>query len=225
VYYSNFLNLQFLSKYILVKWCENMLKSLYKNSIYSSAVFDKGFVYTGAVPKMKEDFFAKSRNGHLLKDTFNRENNTLDIYSSGLYPANVLSNLAPKEFYFDGVKCASIEGFLQSLKIKDKQKQKEVCQLYGGSAKERSKKFTGWLYTHKLYWLEQEFDRFSKKYNELLVRAFKACYDQNEIFRDALGSTKGKILTHTNGKSDAKTTIITKEEFIKILTDLRDNNI
>lgn len=202
-----------------------MLISFYKNNINSSKLLEKSLGQTGAVPKMKEDFFAKSRNGHILKDTFNRENNTLDIYSSGLYPANVLSNLAPKEFCFDGVRCASIEGFLQSLKIKDKQKQIEVCAMYGGSAKERSKKFTQWLHTHKLYWLEKEYDRFSDSYNKLIVRAFKACYEQNEIFRQALDSTKGKTLIHSSGKSDAKTTIITKEEFIKILTDLRDNKI
>ncbi len=171
---------------------------------------------------MKYDFFAKSRNGHLLKDTFNKEQNSLDIYSTGLYPANVLSNLAPKEFVFDGVKCASMEGFLQSLKIKDVEKQKEVCGLYGGNAKERSKKFTQWLQTHKLYWCEKEYDRFSKQYNDLLKRAYKACYDQNEIFRKALADTKGMKLTHSTGSINAGTTIITKDEFTKILTDLRD---
>lgn len=201
-----------------------MLISLYANNITYSNRPKKNIAYTGFLPKMKEDFFARSRNGHLLKDTFNKDTNTLDIYSSGLYPANVLSNLAPKEFVFDGVKCASIEGFLQSLKVKDKIKQKEICGMYGGSAKERSKKFTQWLSTHKLYWQEDEYDRFSNKYNKLLVRAFKACYEQNAIFRQALKDTCGKTLTHTRGKSDAATTIITKEEFIKILTDLRDSN-
>lgn len=171
---------------------------------------------------MKYDFFAKSRNGHLLKDTFNRENNTLDIYSTGLYPANVLSNLAPKEFVFDGVECASIEGFLQSLKVNDIKKQKEICGLYGGSAKESSKKFTQWLKTHKLYWQEKEYDRFSSQYIDLLKRAYKACYEQNEIFRQALESTKGTTLTHSTGGINPSTTVITKYEFTKILTDLRD---
>ena len=91
-----------------------MLISFYNNiSTKPAKLAGQSIAYKGGLPlKMKEDFFAKSRNGHLLKDTFNRETKTLDIYSSGLYPANVLSNLAPKNFCFDGVECASMEGFL-----------------------------------------------------------------------------------------------------------------
>ena len=47
----------------------------------------------------------------------------VDIWSKSPYPANVLSNLHDNEFYFDGVKCGSMEGFLQSLKQKNVKKQ------------------------------------------------------------------------------------------------------
>lgn len=204
-----------------------MLISFYNNNTYPSK-FTGGccIAYKGGFPlKMKEDFFAKSRNGHLLKDTFNRTTNTLDIYSSGLYPANVLSNLAPKKFCFDGIECASIEGFLQSLKFKDRTKQREVCKLYGGSAKDSSKKATEWLKTHKLYWQGKEYHRFSQHYHRLLIRAYKACYEQNELFRQALNSTKGMILTHSSGKTEPATTVLTQNEFISILTGLRDKKI
>lgn len=40
-----------------------------------------------------EDYYAKTRNGHELNDFYDRESNTLDIRSNGLYPSNVLSNL------------------------------------------------------------------------------------------------------------------------------------
>ena len=43
----------------------------------------------------------------------------VDIWSTKPYPANVLSNLHPNAFEIDGIKCASMEGFLQSLKKKD----------------------------------------------------------------------------------------------------------
>ena len=46
----------------------------------------------------------------------------VDIWSKSPYPANVLSNLHDNEFYFDGVKCGSMEGFLQSLKQKNVKK-------------------------------------------------------------------------------------------------------
>lgn len=174
---------------------------------------------------MEEDFFAKSRNGHLLKDTFDKEKNTLDIHSNGLYPANVLSNLAKKPFVFEGVECSSIEGFLQSLKTQDAEEQKQICALYGGSAKKISKNHMEWQKTQKLYWQGKEYDRNSKEYRELLENVFFQCYLQNEIFRTALDATKGIKLTHTDGKHDAAETILTAEEFIDILTSIRDREV
>ena len=44
---------------------------------------------------------------------------TIDIWSGGTYPANVLSNFYPNAFVFDGVECSSMEGLLQSLKTKN----------------------------------------------------------------------------------------------------------
>lgn len=38
----------------------------------------------------------------------------MDISSGAGYPASSLSNFAPHEFEIDGIKCASMEGFLQS---------------------------------------------------------------------------------------------------------------
>ncbi|MCD7780511.1 MAG: hypothetical protein LUH05_07565 [Candidatus Gastranaerophilales bacterium] len=170
-----------------------------------------------------EDFFATKRNGHLLKDTFNKELNTLDIRSNGLYPANVLSNLAYKPFVFDDVYCSSMEGFLQSLKTKDVQEQRKTCLLYGGSARKKSSKYKNWKTEQKLYWNGKEYDRDSKEYEELLYNAYKKCYEQNDIFKEALSSTKNLTLTHKDGKIDKDSTIITQEEFINILTKLRDD--
>lgn len=174
--------------------------------------------------RMKEDYFARTRNGHLLKDTFDPKTNTLDIYSSGLYPANVLSNLAFKPFVFDDVECSSIEGFLQSLKIKDPEEQRKVCILYGGSARKKSKKYLSWTIDKKLYWQGKEYERNSIEYKELLYRAFKTCYEQNVTFRNALNSTKGINLSHNKGKDDINDTVITSKEFIEILLKIRDEN-
>ena len=59
----------------------------------------------------------------------------VDIWSKSSYPANVLSNLHDNEFYFDGVKCGSMEGFLQSLKQNNVKKQYQVCCMAGKEAK------------------------------------------------------------------------------------------
>lgn len=43
----------------------------------------------------------------------------MDISSGAGYPASSLSNFAPHEFEIDDIKCASMEGFLQSLKFQN----------------------------------------------------------------------------------------------------------
>lgn len=43
----------------------------------------------------------------------------LDISSSPKGAAGILSNFTENHFFFDGVNCASMEGFLQSLKHSD----------------------------------------------------------------------------------------------------------
>lgn len=177
----------------------------------------------GLTKGMQEDVFATHRNGHALRDTFDKEHKTLDIYSNGIYPSNVLSNLAKKEFVLDGIACSSIEGFLQSLKIRDIDEQTKICALFGGSAKKAASKNTEWMNTQKLYWLGKEYDRDSEEYQELIYRAFSECYRQNNVFRSALDSTKGITLTHSNGKNDKTKTILTADEFIQILTKMRDN--
>ena len=48
-------------------------------------------------------------------------------------------------------------------------------------------------------------------------------FDQNERFRSALMSTRGKLLFHSRGEQDSFKTILTEREFCQILTDMRDN--
>lgn len=53
----------------------------------------------------------------------------MDIGRGCGYPASSLSNFAPHPFVIDGVECASMEGFLQSLKFASPDIQVEVCKL------------------------------------------------------------------------------------------------
>ena len=85
-----------------------------------------------------EDYKATTRNGHQLIDFYDPDANTLDIRSNGLYPSNVLSNLCSNGFRFEGMVCGSMEGFLQSLKQKDKDKQRQICSMKGGNARKHS---------------------------------------------------------------------------------------
>lgn len=168
-----------------------------------------------------EDYFASTRNGHELNDFYDRESNTLDIRSNGLYPSNVLSNLCSNGFRLDGMICGSMEGFLQSLKQKDINKQRQICSMKGGNA--RKKGVTSWQTDQIVWWKEQPIDRQSDEYQELLRRAYQAMFDQSERFRAALMSTRGITLIHSSGETSPYKTIITEDEFCAILTEMRDN--
>lgn len=68
---------------------------------------------------------------------------TIDIGVDEGYPSEVLSNFHPYTFVVDGVHCASMEGFLQSVKFENEEKQILVCGLIGKQAKFKGKKKNG----------------------------------------------------------------------------------
>ena len=168
-----------------------------------------------------EDYFASQRNGNQLTDNFDPDTNTLDIRSNGMYPSNVLSNLCSNGFRFEGMVCSSMEGFLQSLKQQDRDKQRQICSMKGGNARKRS--VTSWQTDQIVWWRGQAYDRQGEEYQKLIRRAYQEMFDQSERFRTALMQTRGLTLTHTSGETSPFKTILTAQEFCTILTELRDN--
>ena len=143
----------------------------------------------------------------------------MDIGSHAGYPSSALSNFAPHPFTIDGVECASMEGFLQSLKFKNPEMQKEVCKLTGKTAKFKGGKKKWWK-TQTLYWMDVEYKRDSQEYQELLTRAYDALFE-NEGFRNALEAAKNTVLTHSLGKRDIHKTVLTEREFLSQLNRLK----
>lgn len=144
----------------------------------------------------------------------------MDIGSGTGYPSAALSNFAPHPFEIDGVLCNSMEGFLQSLKFSNPDMQVEVCKLVGKQAKFKGKKKKWWK-TQTLWWRGVEIKRDSEEYQNLLDRAFHAL-SQNEGFKKALIATGNATLTHSIGKNDQSTTVLTRQEFCSRLTKIRD---
>lgn len=144
----------------------------------------------------------------------------MDIGSGTGWPSAALSNFAPHPFVIDGVECASMEGFLQSLKFKEPAMQIEVCKLVGKAAKFKGKKKKWWK-TQTLYWNGVEYARDSEEYQELLDRAFDALA-QNTGFQKALLATNNSTLTHSIGKSKEQETVLTKQEFCSRLMKIRN---
>lgn len=143
----------------------------------------------------------------------------MDIGAGNSYPANSLSNFSPHPFVIDGVECASMEGFLQSLKFKNPDMQKEVCTLVGRKAKFKGKP-KKWFKSQTLWWKGKEIDRHSEEYQNLLTAAFGELA-KNKKFQNALIASKDATLTHSIGKNDAKKTILTTSEFIQRLNGIR----
>ena len=144
----------------------------------------------------------------------------MDIGSGTGYPSAALSNFTPHAFVIDGVECASMEGFLQSLKFSNPDMQVEVCKLVGKAAKFKGKK-KKWYRTQTLYWQGKEIARSSEEYQQLLDRAFDAL-SENESFQRALLATGKSTLTHSIGKRKQNETVLTVQEFTSRLYKIRD---
>ena len=145
----------------------------------------------------------------------------MDIGSGKGYPSSSLSNFAPHPFIMDGVQCASMEGFLQSLKFESIEMQEYVCTLVGKAAKFKGKK-KKWWQKQELYWRGKVYKRDSPEYQRLLNRAYNSLYE-NRSFRTALESTGKAILEHSIGKNKIQETVLTRSEFCSRLMYLRDN--
>jgi len=149
----------------------------------------------------------------------------IDIDSRGCFPGYVLSNLCPSEFEFENVKMNSMEGFLQSLKTPDETQQKEIQSLSGKEAKKAGESLKNHFDGKHLYWQGKTIDRFSDEYQQLLKRVFRAKWEQDTTFQDALSFTQEKKLIHSIGKQNPEETILTEKEYITLLEELRNNKV
>lgn len=146
----------------------------------------------------------------------------MDISSRSSYPSSSLSNFSPHPFEIDGVECASMEGFLQSLKFKDPDVQASVCKLVGLAAKRRGSR-KNWQRNQTLYWRSREINRHSQEYQDLLDRAYSAL-NGNSKFRAALEASGDAVFTHSIGRSNESETVLTTREFVSRLHRLRREN-
>ena len=142
----------------------------------------------------------------------------IDIKYLKSYPCNVLSNLYPNQFSIDGILCASMEGFLQSLTHSDPIERSFIVTQYGTMAKKLGN--PKWKERGLLYWNGSVFDRHEDEYQRLLDRAYESLY-HNETFRKALRSTGNMKIVHSIGNHNPLFTILTEEEFCSRLMLLR----
>lgn len=143
----------------------------------------------------------------------------MDIKSGKPYPAGALSNFCPRPFIVRGVECGSMEGFVQGLKFKSPEMQREVCKMSGLAAKKRGAN-KNWQRTQTLWWQGEPIARESEEYQQLLDEAFKALFTGNE--KKALLDSGNNPLTHKIGRRNPKETVLTQSEFCGRLMRIRE---
>lgn len=145
----------------------------------------------------------------------------MDISHSSPHPFYKLSNFAVNPFVIDGVEVSSMEGFLQSLKFRDAEKQKEVCALSALQANEMGENEVKWKKHQELWWNGRPYRRLRREYLDLLDRAYYLMMDANPSFATALKLTGDEELTHEIGEKSRRSFVITQREFCLLLTRLR----
>ena len=145
----------------------------------------------------------------------------VDIKSGKPYPASALSNFAPHPFVLRGIDVASMEGFLQGLKFKSPDMQKEIFKKVGIGAK-RAGRGKNWQRTQTLWFQGEAIKRDSQQYQDLLDEAYNALFDQNTKAKNALLASQNAVLKHSVGHTKVNETVLTRKEFCSRLMKIRN---
>lgn len=149
----------------------------------------------------------------------------MDIRSGAGWPASQLSNFAPSPFEIDGIKCASMEGFIQALKRKDVEIQKYGCSLVGVKAKFWGKGVKWWQRpeNEQLHWQGKSFKAHSDEHLNLVKRALNAKFSQHAGSKKALLATGNATIEHSIGNNDR--TSLKASDFCRMLTEIRNDMV
>lgn len=134
----------------------------------------------------------------------------------------ILSNLFPHDFRLDGIECASMEGFLQSLKFTSDDAADYVRSLAEMEAYRFGQSGNGWKVDQVLHWNGRDYPRLSAEYHDLLTRAYDALM-RNPDFCLTLVATGNATLVHSRGKHDPRDTTLTQWEYLYQLYRLRSS--
>lgn len=146
----------------------------------------------------------------------------INIYKDGGGLSSELSNMADREFEWFGMKFASIESALQSMKYDRRCKRAIVADLPGMEAKKYAKpdwsgRGRGTLYLPTGKTVHRE----SAEYQKVLADLYETAFLQCPRFMMALALSGSMRLEHSIGRTDIWETILTADEFITQLERLR----
>lgn len=140
------------------------------------------------------------------------------IAGSTDWRAHALSNFPCLPFKLDGVLLASVEGFVQGIKLLEcDQRRQETFALWGKRAKAAGEHGS----REYVWWAGREFIYNSPEHQFLIERAIRAKFQHNEGARLALSATQGLELIHNVGV-ESPFTSLPATTFCKILTEIRE---
>jgi hypothetical protein len=97
-----------------------------------------------------------------------------------------------------------------------------VFRSIAKAAKFRGKKRNKtWQNKQILWWNGVPYLRDGQGYQQLLIKVYKAMFDQSESFRNALKASGIATFKHSLGSNKEAMTVLTEREFCQILTWLR----
>ncbi|MDP3646167.1 MAG: hypothetical protein Q8R25_03700 [bacterium] len=132
--------------------------------------------------------------------------------------ARCLSNFSAYGFVIDGVKVSSVEGFLQGIKFRVGDHNREKAfRSFGAEAKQFGERAVRKF----VWWKRRAISYGSDEHHQLLARAIRAKFEQNEVAMSALVATDGMILTHDLGHPELPHTSLPAALLCEILMRLR----
>ena len=133
-----------------------------------------------------------------------------------------LSNFSADAFVLDGVRMASVEGFIQGIKFFYwDSTRRQAFESVGVEAKrlgKTAKRFFVW-------WQGRTIPHGSSEHHQLIERAIRAKFEQNSESMNALLATEGMTLTHDLGYPDPPKTSLPARVFCDILTRIREETL
>ena len=109
---------------------------------------------------------------------------TINMFRDSPWPGNILSNFADTPFVIDGICCSCSESFIQSLKVRDAEKQVAFCLLPGSEAWDRGTLLTESVFlSNSIWWRGVPHVLHSDEHFDIVKRGLEAKYSQSTMAR------------------------------------------
>ena len=131
-----------------------------------------------------------------------------------------MSNFSPHPFILDGVRCQTVEAFIQGIKFPPGDPRREQIFAMNGL---HAWKMRVHAQSDYVWWGEETLTYRSPEHSALIRRAIEAKFAQNPNALEALKSTEGLTIIHEPGGSpESPLSSLPAVVYCRILTEIRE---